>query len=75
MKIRRRKIALLFHYFRLIGTNTNRIDLDEIKKKCGRHGIYIPYISIDRYPYIHMRKEKYRWVPPYSTSFFLSKTF
>lgn len=53
MKIRRIKIALLLNSLRLIGTNTNRIDCDEIKKKCGRHGIDIPYISMDRYPSIH----------------------
>jgi hypothetical protein len=44
MRITRIQIALLLNYFRLIGTTTNRIDLDEIKKKCGRPGIDIPYL-------------------------------
>lgn len=52
MKIRQIKIALLFNYFRLIGTKTNRINLDEIKKKCGRHGIDIPYLEIDIHLFI-----------------------
>lgn len=54
MKRKRIKIALFFSYFRLIGTDTNRINLDEINKNVDTieltFHIYI-YRWISIYPY------------------------
>lgn len=69
MKIRRIKIALLFHYFRLIGTNTKRIDLDEMWTPWNWHSIYI-HRSISIYPY---EKKMIDWFLHIHSFFFLVK--